>query len=63
VDTAKGKFALFFWAVLLFLFYFKIFAFAWDRWIYGSIIPDSFGFLVVILIIIPAAFLTARLLV
>ncbi|MFC5603528.1 hypothetical protein [Sporosarcina koreensis] len=63
MDTTKGKFVLFFWAVLLFLFYFKIFAFVWDRWIYESIIPDLFGILGIILIVIPAAFLTARLLV
>jgi hypothetical protein len=63
VDTTKGKFALGFWAILLFLFYYKIFTFAWNRWVYGNIIPDSIGILAIILIVIPVAFLSARLLV
>lgn len=63
MDTTKGKFAFFFWAVIFFLLYFKIFAFVWNRWVYGSFIPDSLGILGIILIVIPAAFLTARLLV
>src|SRR5690606_22107153 len=63
MDTIKGKFVLFFWTILLFLLYFKMFAFVWDRWIYGSFIPDPLGYLAVFLIVIPASFSTARLLV
>lgn len=63
MDTIKGKFVLFFWTILLFLLYFKMFAFVWDRWIYGSFIPDPLGYLAVFLIVIPASLLTARLLV
>ncbi|MDN4608763.1 hypothetical protein [Sporosarcina highlanderae] len=63
MDTTKGKFAFFFWGILFFLLYFKIFAFAWNLWFYGSLIPEALGFLAIILLVIPAAFLTARLLV
>lgn len=51
----------FFWGILLFFLYFKIFTFVWNRLMYGSFLLDFAGFLVIILIAIPAAFLTARL--
>ena len=63
MDTTKGKFALFFWGVLFFLLYYKFFSFLWNRWIYGSISLDLLGFLLIILLVIPTAFFTARLLV
>ncbi|MCG7345957.1 hypothetical protein MHZ92_17735 [Sporosarcina sp. ACRSL] len=63
MDTTKGKFAFYFWGILFFLLYFKIFAYLWDRWIYISTIPYALAIFGIILIVIPAALLTARLLV
>lgn len=63
MSTTKGKFALFFWGIIFFLLYYKIFAFLWNQWVYGNVIPDALGILGIILIVIPGAFLTARLLV
>lgn len=60
IDTTKSKFALFSWGVLFFLLYFRFFGLLWDRWISRSSIPNSLGFLVIIFIVIPTAFLTAR---
>lgn len=63
MDTTKDKFAFYFWGVLFFILYFKIFAFLWDGWVVGSIIPEPLGLFIILLIVIPAAFLTARFLV
>lgn len=63
MDTTKGKFALYFWGVVFFLLYYKFVAFLWNQWIYGSFIPELLGLLVIILVLIPAAYLTAGLLV
>ncbi|MDW0115590.1 hypothetical protein QTL97_01390 [Sporosarcina thermotolerans] len=63
MDTTKGKFAFYFWGILFFFLYFKIIAFVWNRWFFGSIIPEPLGLLVILLIVIPTAFLTSRFLV
>ncbi|WP_060204802.1 hypothetical protein [Sporosarcina koreensis] len=63
MDSTKSKFVLFVWGLLFFLLYFRISAYVWNRWIYGSFIPDIFFYLIVIILLIPAAFLTARFLV
>lgn len=63
MDSTRSKFVLFIWGLLLFLLYFRMTAYAWDRWIYGSFIPDIVFYLLVLMLLIPAAFLTARFLV
>lgn len=63
LDSTKGKFMVFFWGVLFFLFYFKVFAFVWNQWVYGSFILDLLGNIFIIFIVTPVAFLTARFLV
>lgn len=63
MDSAKSEFMLFVWSLLIFFLYFRMSAYAWNRWIYGSFIPDIVFYLLVLVLLIPAAFMTARFLV
>ncbi|WP_339249946.1 hypothetical protein NSQ43_10425 [Sporosarcina sp. FSL W8-0480] len=63
MDTIKGKFAFYFWGILFFLLYFKVFSYLWNQWVFGSLIPEPLGLISIMLIVLPAAFLTARFLV